>query len=240
MADHAIPHFHNDPGVPVVKIGVKEFMCMGAKPPFDHPHIFIDMGARRRGDLLLLLDALRLRRLARRSIPRPPNANGEAQPEPMRRALIAGAGIAGLSAALALGEGRLRGDPVRARRRPGGIRRRPAALAELRRGCWPARRAGCASLALATAPQSVRILRGRDDAELSALELDERRAPLGRALSRHPPRRPAARARGALRAQRRVEFRLGAGARRLRARARIAWRRPQARPASRCRRRATC
>ena len=43
MADHAIPHFHNDPGAPVVKVGVKEFMCMGASPPMDHPHIFIDM-----------------------------------------------------------------------------------------------------------------------------------------------------------------------------------------------------
>ncbi len=45
MADHAIPHFHNDPGVPVIKVGVKEFMCMGATPPQDHPHIFIDMGS---------------------------------------------------------------------------------------------------------------------------------------------------------------------------------------------------
>ena len=44
MADHAIPHFHNDPGVATIKVGVKEFMCMGASPPFDHPHIFIDMG----------------------------------------------------------------------------------------------------------------------------------------------------------------------------------------------------
>ncbi len=44
MADHAIPHFHNDPGVPVIRIGAKEFMCMGATPPQDHPHIFIDMG----------------------------------------------------------------------------------------------------------------------------------------------------------------------------------------------------
>jgi uncharacterized Zn-finger protein len=43
----AIPHFHNDPGVPAIKVGVTEFMCTGAKPPFDHPHIFIDMG----GDL---------------------------------------------------------------------------------------------------------------------------------------------------------------------------------------------
>jgi uncharacterized Zn-finger protein len=45
MADHSIPHFHNDMGVPAIKVRVKEFMCTGAKPPFDHPHIFIDMGA---------------------------------------------------------------------------------------------------------------------------------------------------------------------------------------------------
>ncbi|HVX98480.1 MAG TPA: zinc-finger domain-containing protein [Pseudorhodoplanes sp.] len=44
MADTAVPHFHNDPGVPVIEIGAKEFMCVGARPPFDHPHIFCDMG----------------------------------------------------------------------------------------------------------------------------------------------------------------------------------------------------
>ena len=43
MAGH-VPHFHNGPGVPVIEIGVKEFQCIGAPPPFDHPHIFIDMG----------------------------------------------------------------------------------------------------------------------------------------------------------------------------------------------------
>jgi len=25
-------------------VGSKEFMCIGATPPFDHPHVFIDMG----------------------------------------------------------------------------------------------------------------------------------------------------------------------------------------------------
>jgi uncharacterized Zn-finger protein len=45
MADHAIPHFHNEPGVAAIHVGTKEFMCMGAKPPFDHPHVFLDMGA---------------------------------------------------------------------------------------------------------------------------------------------------------------------------------------------------
>ena len=45
MADKGTPHFHNDPGVSVIHIGSKEFMCIGARPPFDHPHVFIDMGA---------------------------------------------------------------------------------------------------------------------------------------------------------------------------------------------------
>jgi uncharacterized Zn-finger protein len=45
MAEHVVPHFHNDPGVPVIEIGAKEFMCVGAKPPFDHPHVFLDMGS---------------------------------------------------------------------------------------------------------------------------------------------------------------------------------------------------
>jgi uncharacterized Zn-finger protein len=44
MAAHSIPHFHNQPGVAVVRVGAKEFMCVGALPPLDHPHIFIDMG----------------------------------------------------------------------------------------------------------------------------------------------------------------------------------------------------
>ncbi len=44
MADHVVPHFHNEAGVPVIEIGAREFMCIGARPPFDHPHIFCDMG----------------------------------------------------------------------------------------------------------------------------------------------------------------------------------------------------
>lgn len=44
MAGHAIPHFQNDAGHPSIAIGVKEFMCVGANPPFDHPHIYLDMG----------------------------------------------------------------------------------------------------------------------------------------------------------------------------------------------------
>lgn len=44
MADSNIPHFHNDAGVAIIRIGAKEFQCIGAKPPFDHPHVFLDMG----------------------------------------------------------------------------------------------------------------------------------------------------------------------------------------------------
>jgi uncharacterized Zn-finger protein len=44
MADRIVPHFHNDAGVAVIEIGARKFMCVGALPPFDHPHIFLDMG----------------------------------------------------------------------------------------------------------------------------------------------------------------------------------------------------
>ena len=44
MAEHGTPHFHNQPGLSAIKVSVHEFMCVGALPPFDHPHIFIDMG----------------------------------------------------------------------------------------------------------------------------------------------------------------------------------------------------
>lgn len=45
MAGHIVPHFHNSAGVTAIEIGVKEFQCMGALPPFDHPHVFLDMGS---------------------------------------------------------------------------------------------------------------------------------------------------------------------------------------------------
>jgi uncharacterized Zn-finger protein len=44
MTDATVPHFHNDAGVAVIDIGAKEFMCVGALPPFDHPHVYCDMG----------------------------------------------------------------------------------------------------------------------------------------------------------------------------------------------------
>lgn len=44
MAGHSIPHFQNDAGHRAIAIGVREFMCVGAAPPYDHPHVFLDMG----------------------------------------------------------------------------------------------------------------------------------------------------------------------------------------------------
>lgn len=44
MSDHAPPHFHNQPGVARIRVGARKFMCIGALPPFDHPHVFLDMG----------------------------------------------------------------------------------------------------------------------------------------------------------------------------------------------------
>jgi len=44
MAATTTPKFHNDMGVPLIEIGDKEFECTGARPPFDHPHVYIDMG----------------------------------------------------------------------------------------------------------------------------------------------------------------------------------------------------
>jgi uncharacterized Zn-finger protein len=45
MAENVVPHFHNDPGVPVIEVAAREFQCVGALPPHDHPHVYLDMGA---------------------------------------------------------------------------------------------------------------------------------------------------------------------------------------------------
>lgn len=44
MAETVVAHFQNDRGVREIAIGVKEFMCCGARAPHDHPHVFLDMG----------------------------------------------------------------------------------------------------------------------------------------------------------------------------------------------------
>ena len=44
MAGHGTPHFQNDAGHDVIQIGAHAFMCVGANPPYDHPHVYLDMG----------------------------------------------------------------------------------------------------------------------------------------------------------------------------------------------------
>ena len=44
MAGGFVPHFANDGGAEKIFVGVKEFQCMGARPPYDHPHVYLDMG----------------------------------------------------------------------------------------------------------------------------------------------------------------------------------------------------
>ncbi|MCF4098737.1 zinc-finger domain-containing protein [Maritalea mediterranea] len=44
MANQITPHFQNSMGVAKIEIGTKEFKCIGALPPYDHPHVYLDMG----------------------------------------------------------------------------------------------------------------------------------------------------------------------------------------------------
>lgn len=44
MADKAILHVHNTDGLPSIEVGAHSFMCIGAKPPYDHPHVFLTFG----------------------------------------------------------------------------------------------------------------------------------------------------------------------------------------------------
>lgn len=34
----------NDDGIAEILIGMKEFECIGASPPHDHPHVYLNMG----------------------------------------------------------------------------------------------------------------------------------------------------------------------------------------------------
>lgn len=44
MAASVVPHLANDDGADKIFVGVKELNCMGARPPYDHPHVYLDMG----------------------------------------------------------------------------------------------------------------------------------------------------------------------------------------------------
>ncbi len=44
MSDDDYVKFKNDLGLAEIRIGVKEFKCIGVSPPDDHPHIYHNMG----------------------------------------------------------------------------------------------------------------------------------------------------------------------------------------------------
>lgn len=44
MHSEDTPKLSNDQGAASIAIGVREFECIGAEPPFDHPHVYLDMG----------------------------------------------------------------------------------------------------------------------------------------------------------------------------------------------------
>ncbi|MBL08326.1 MAG: hypothetical protein CML96_04615 [Rhodobiaceae bacterium] len=39
-----LPKITNDEGKKRIEISYKKFNCLGASPPHDHPHIYLDMG----------------------------------------------------------------------------------------------------------------------------------------------------------------------------------------------------
>ena len=45
MTDQLVPHLANDQGAEKIYVGVRELQCMGARPPHDHPHVYLDMGS---------------------------------------------------------------------------------------------------------------------------------------------------------------------------------------------------
>jgi uncharacterized Zn-finger protein len=40
------PQLRNDRGVARIRIGTREFECIGQSPPEDHPHVYLEMGQR--------------------------------------------------------------------------------------------------------------------------------------------------------------------------------------------------
>jgi uncharacterized Zn-finger protein len=42
--DKILLQFRNDQGAREVRIGAREFECIGQTPPQDHPHVYLEMG----------------------------------------------------------------------------------------------------------------------------------------------------------------------------------------------------
>ncbi len=44
MSSSGYSKFKNDRGLQEIRIRTKEFECIGASPPLDHPHVYLNMG----------------------------------------------------------------------------------------------------------------------------------------------------------------------------------------------------
>ena len=172
MADHSIPHFHNDPGAATIRVGVKEFMCTGRAAAIRPSPCLHRHGRRRRGDLPLLRDPLRLSTPASARIRFPPSASSATRPDAVtRRALVVGAGIGGLAAALALAR---QGFGVDVFERAPALQEFGAGLQLTPNATRALARLGALAAAreVASAPRAVRVLRGADGAELARLPIE--------------------------------------------------------------------
>ncbi|WP_411815973.1 zinc-finger domain-containing protein [Hyphococcus sp. DH-69] len=43
-APRRLSKLRNDEGIAEIRIGMREFECIGASPPHDHPHVYLNMG----------------------------------------------------------------------------------------------------------------------------------------------------------------------------------------------------
>ena len=231
MADHIVPHFHNDRGVPVIEIGAREFMCVGAHAAVRSSARLSRHGRRQRDHLPLLLDAVPPRPGAR-------SARGAAAGLRPDRAGLTARGARGRGAlaqhhhrrrrdrrtdrGAGAGAARLPRRRARAGRAARGDRRRHPALAQ--RHAHPDRRSASSSgsRADAVAPDAVEISTApRQRCWRAFRSANTPRARYGAPYWVDPSRRPAGGAarRGARRARHRAQARHpGRGLRRARQR----------------------
>ena len=214
MAGGSIPHFQNDAGHRGDRHRRQGIHVRRRQPALRPSACLPRHGRRQREGLPLLLDALSLYARAegdrnapgRLPLPRPggltARTSADGRHGASRQIIIAGGGIAGLTAALAFARARLSGAALRARPTARRDRRRPPAFAQ--RHAHPATELGvarrrCASVAVR--PDAVVLRDAREPAATGARTARRfRRTALGRALSRRASRRPAKRAARARRA----------------------------------------
>ena len=168
-------------------------MCTGAKPPFDHPHIFIDMGS----DDEAICSYCSTRFVYDGALARGLRASGM---RAANRGLIPCPGARSSPAPASAAWRRL--WPCRRRASTSTIYERAEALEEFGAGLQLTPNATRVLARLGALDDGARMppwsprrscaLRGSDDAVLMRLSLDGRRAALGRALSGPASRRPAA------------------------------------------------